>query len=77
MTNVDPLPAFAGKTVTGGRLNIYKALAAVQPATSGTLATFTPASFSAAPSSRFGTQRIASQSAFDALESEQQELVAL
>jgi hypothetical protein len=28
LDNVDPLPAFAGKTVSGGRLNIYKALAA-------------------------------------------------
>lgn len=29
MTTVDPLPALSGKTVTGGRLNIYRALASV------------------------------------------------
>lgn len=36
LTNVDPLPALAGKTVTGGRLNIYRALSAVPAATSAT-----------------------------------------
>lgn len=34
LTNVDILPAFEGKTVTGGRLNVYRALAAV-PAPAG------------------------------------------
>jgi subtilisin family serine protease len=29
MDNVDPIAALAGKTVTGGRLNVYKALSAV------------------------------------------------
>jgi subtilisin family serine protease len=29
MTTVDPLPALAGKTVTGGRLNVFRALASV------------------------------------------------
>ena len=32
MNNVDPLPTFAGKTVSGGRLNIYKALLAATSA---------------------------------------------
>jgi len=45
MSNVDPLPAFAGKTVSGGRLNIYRALAAV-PAPAGALATSTSTAFS-------------------------------
>ena len=40
LTNVDPLPAVAGKTVSGGRLNIYRALAAA-PAPAGTLASST------------------------------------
>jgi hypothetical protein len=29
LDNVDPLPAFQGKTISGGRLNIYRELAAV------------------------------------------------
>ena len=33
MSSVDPLPAFAGKTVTGGRLNVYKALSAAGSST--------------------------------------------
>jgi subtilisin family serine protease len=31
LTSVDPLPSLAGKTVTGGRLNAWKALAALVP----------------------------------------------
>jgi subtilisin family serine protease len=46
LSNIDPLPSLAGKTVTGGRLNVYKALAAV-PAATGPFATFT--SFSTTP----------------------------
>jgi subtilisin family serine protease len=36
--NVDPLPAFAGKTVSGGRLNVYKALAASAGITTASVA---------------------------------------
>src|SRR6185369_10742569 len=48
LTNVDPLPAFAGKTVSGGRLNIYKALAAVS-APAGASATSAFSLFSTTP----------------------------
>ena len=34
LSSVDPLPAFTGKTVSGGRLNVYRALSAVPAATS-------------------------------------------
>ena len=42
--NVDPLPAFAGKTVSGGRLNIYKALAASVGITTASMAPASTAS---------------------------------
>ena len=48
LANVDPLPAFAGKTVSGGRLNVYRALSAVS-ASSGAAAATAPALFSATP----------------------------
>jgi serine protease len=35
LANVDPLPAFAGETVSGGRLNIYRAVAAVTAVSGG------------------------------------------
>jgi subtilisin family serine protease len=47
ISSVDPLPAFAGKTVSGGRLNIFRALAAVSAATAP--ATSTPPLFSTNP----------------------------
>ena len=45
LSSVDPLPAFAGKTVSGGRLNVYKAVAAV-PAAAGASATSASSLFS-------------------------------
>jgi subtilisin family serine protease len=41
LTSVDPVPALLGKTVTGGRLNLYAALS-VSGATSGAAATHAP-----------------------------------
>ena len=46
ISSVDPLPAFAGKTVSGGRLNVYRALAAA-PAAAATLSVATAPVFSA------------------------------
>jgi subtilisin family serine protease len=52
INNVDPLPALAGKTVSGGRLNVYKALAAaptaVATATTSIAAVFSTTSISSA-----------------------------
>jgi serine protease len=44
MNSVDPIPSLAGKTVTGGRLNVYRALAATSAATGPTTSGPTPAS---------------------------------
>ena len=41
LANVDVLPAFVGKTVTGGRLNLYRALAAVPAPAPGVTASAT------------------------------------
>jgi subtilisin family serine protease len=65
LTSVDPIPAFAGKTVSGGRLNVYAALAAAE--TMGTGGSDTRAT----SASHFGVARIHSPSAFDALESDE------
>jgi subtilisin family serine protease len=51
LSNIDPLPSLAGKTMTGGRLNVYKALAAV-PGATGPNATFTSFSVTPAPAGR-------------------------
>jgi subtilisin family serine protease len=48
LSNVDRASAFAGTTVSGGRLNIYRALAAVAPATAGAGAASGGSVFSAA-----------------------------
>src|SRR5262249_51330324 len=45
LDNVDPVSELAGKTVTGGRLNIFKAVAATPPGSGG------PAARAAGPSS--------------------------
>ena len=45
LASVDAVPAFADNTVSGGRLNIYRALAAV-PAADGPAATSSTALFS-------------------------------
>jgi hypothetical protein len=73
LDNVDAVPALAGKTVTGGRLNVYAALAAVS-ATSGSSP---PSASSMTFNARFGAVPITTQSAFAALESETSELVAV
>jgi subtilisin family serine protease len=70
MSSVDPLPAFAGKTVSGGRLNVYKALAGVPSPASGSAETFT------ASDSRFQTSKTNHPSALDVLHAEADELVA-
>jgi subtilisin family serine protease len=45
LTTVDPLPTLAGKTVSGGRLNIAKALGAASPSTAPQRDTTPPSSF--------------------------------
>ena len=46
LESVDPLPTLAGKTVTGGRLNIGGALGATSPSTGPAKDTTPPAAFS-------------------------------
>lgn len=41
LNNVDPVPSLAGKTVTGGRLNVYKAIQACSAPTTSTTTTVT------------------------------------
>jgi len=45
LTTVDPLPTLAGKTVSGGRLNVAKALGAASPSTAPQRDTTPPSSF--------------------------------
>ena len=73
LNNVDLVPSLAGKVVSGGRLNVYKALAAV----SATSASSTASASSMTFNTRFGAVPITPQSAFAALESETSELVAV
>ena len=52
--SVDPIPALAGVTVTGGRLNVYQALTACQPATPDFSLAASPPSATVAPGQAAG-----------------------
>ena len=56
VNNTDPIAALAGKTITGGRLNLFKALTAGQ--TDTTAPTVTAASFSGAVTGTFNKLRV-------------------
>jgi subtilisin family serine protease len=71
MTSVNPLPALAGKTVSGGRLNIYKALAATAGPGVARSETF------AASGARFGATPIEARLALNALQSDEERLAVL
>lgn len=53
LDNVDPLPSLAGKTVTGGRLNVFAALSAVPEPAAG----FTPSTSAQATTARAAAAR--------------------
>jgi subtilisin family serine protease len=71
ISNVDPLPAFAGKTVSGGRLNIYKALAVAAGPGVARSETF------AASGARFGAAPIEARLTLHALQSDEERLAVL